>query len=365
MKRVFSLICIAIAAFLVCSCASAPSNPFPNSNLSDPSLYRPQDRYEFFFETEEAYYYLYNERAYLSPKDSLKFYLLCSKPNCTHADENCDAYAFQPLAYWNGHIYSAMILADEPEIVRMNLDGSEHSVLTEIVMPLKASGGTGGSYFFYHNERYLYYYIISTPNSFFRVDLETGKTERLFESLFEVGTAMSERVVFNQGFLYLLFVEASGNRVLYRSDPQTAKLEMMCDWPEDTPAVWTVEGDILYYYSSERHVFCEYDFSTQEKTELARQPYAGGAATYGEDFIYLVSWNSEDDSAYTLSVFDREYHLLEKIDIPINGDFLYAAEDVLFFSNLPSRKITHYLPKSAIGTGEAELLPIEDPYSYR
>ena len=362
------LLLIAFLSLSACS-AQKPSEQSP-STLQDPSLSRPQDRGDYFIETEDCFYYLYtgNWKVYFSSKNDPGFYLLCNKPDCPHNGEDCNAHAEGGLGYWNGHLYSTTVLSDSAAVFRMNLDGSEHSEIAKLELPIDSNGMWGGSYFFFFHGHYLYYYIVSTPCSFFRVDLESGKTERLFQEYFQDGSRMFEFLRFDGGDMYFLAVRPSGKRMIYRYEIESGLLEPVCDWWENEPDNWMIKDGMVYYYSRERHTFCEYDLGTETLKEYPSQSSREGAAYYDRDYIYLVTWEREDMElkSKSFSVYDRAtYRFLTEMPLLGDSEFLYTSETTLFFTSLPSCKVTHYLPKSSIGSGELELLPLPDPYSYR
>ena len=91
-----------LIAFLSLSACSAQKPPEQTqSGLQDPSLSRPQDRGDYFIETEDCFYYLYtgNWKVYFSSKKDPGFYLLCNKPDCPHNGEDCNAHAEGGLGY--------------------------------------------------------------------------------------------------------------------------------------------------------------------------------------------------------------------------------------------------------------------------
>ncbi len=371
MKK-FLTILLSILTLLAASSCTTPSTSRENnnSNLPDPASFRQQDRYEFFIETADCYYYLYDKMIYVSVKDHPAFYFLCSKPDCPHGGRDCNAYGGCAIGYWNGHLYSAVLEADMQSFVQMDLDGSNHKEVTEIVLPLDANGSEGGSYRFNFHNGYIFYQVKNTSDFYFGLSLETGKTERLFESLsgkdridFSRFTAQNENV-------YFLAIDenASKEQILQSYDTKANTMRKFMDWSEDNFGL-RIDGNTVYYFDSRAKEFCEHDCSTGTMQQRLHFDCYGGVPYYGEDYIYFVTWDNDADETgiaeNRFTILSRDYQLCTKVSLPPNGDFLYAAEDVLFFSNLPSRKITHYLPKSAIGTGEAELLPIEDPYSYR
>ena len=191
----------------------------------------------------------------------------------------------------------------------------------------------------------------------------TGETKRLFEDMLHGATSLHPKFCFTNSKAYFLLRD-NDVRTFYSIDIPTMELQEVRRWSTEILA-WSVYDNTLYYYASERGTFCEYDLTTGAEKTFSQLDYFGGAAYYDDTYIYLITWNDDDGNGKGLSIFSRDYQLLERIEFSANQDLLYDAQDKLIFTDLPSQKATKYLPKSAIGTGEAELLPIEDPYSYR
>ncbi len=366
MKKVLLVLFCVLCIFTVFSCTMPSSSKgTPNTDLPDPSLFRQQDKGAFFIETEDCYYRLWEDKVYFSEKESPAFFLLCNKPNCKHNENDCNAHSESALGYWNGHLYGAILFGGDMHLFQMNLDGSEHKRVADIEMPLNPAGTAGGGYDFYFHNGYAYYSVTNEGlNAFFQVDLATGKTKRVLEDLLRSDTWIGSGFHFVGTKFYFVLREEDGSSVMYGGDTEAWEYRRICNWPSEIRA-WMVEDDTLYYYAKNRGVFCEYDLNTGKEIASHQTDYYDGSARYDSEYIYLTTWDDDGVIPSGLSIFDRSYQLLRRIEQPGSLNFLYDAQDKLIFTDLPSQKATKYLPKSAIGTGETELLPIEDPYSYR
>ena len=367
MKKVITLFLIVMLLSLISACASQTGKAERNNSgdLPDPASFRQQDRGSNFIETEEFHFCLNDEKVYFSKKDNLGFYLLCNKPNCTHNDKECNAFDRSMLGYWDGHLYGAFLFGENPYLFRMNLDGTEHKKIADIEMPVNAAGAAGGAYQFYVHNGFAYYIVGNEEmNACFRTEFATGKTERLFEDLLLDNTWFYSGFHFDGKNFYFVLRDISGEDALYCGSTETLALQKNRKWSSEICS-WSVYDEVLYYYASDRAIFCEYDLTTGEEKTFSQQDYHGGAANYDDDYIYLTTWDDDDFGGKGLSIFDQNYQFLQRVSYRPNQELLYITQDKLIFTDLPSQKATKYLPKSAIGTGEAELLPIEDPYSYR
>ena len=368
-RKLFATVVLFLVLVLVSGCnmsKKSNSKSEVDSNLPDPASFRQQDSADFFIETEEYYYYLLDGKVYFSQKDNLAFYILCSKPDCKHNDDSCNASARSVLGYWDGHLYGDVLSVSDSKLYafRMNLDGTEHKRIAEFEMPVNPMGSAGGMFMLYVHDGYIYYSVSNIGmNSLFRLNLSTGENERLFEGFLHGETSIHPRICFDGHEFYFLLYDQN-ERTLYGVNTETLELREIRQWSDEI-LHWSVYGNTLYYYAKDRKTFCEYNLTTGEEQTFLQLDYYSGAAFYDSDYVYLITWDDDEWSDRGLSIFDRNYQFIQRIDYQPNQDLLYVTQDKLIFTDLPSQKATKYLPKSAIGTGEAELLPIEDPYSYR
>lgn len=97
-------------------------------------------------ETDDSIYILSKGFVYFTDKEYREFMPLCTKPNCSHASEDCEAYlGALSIQYRGGYIYfvadCAWDMDDEdfhlhtPSLCRMRLDGTQHEKLFKIPVP--------------------------------------------------------------------------------------------------------------------------------------------------------------------------------------------------------------------------------------
>ena len=171
------------ALFVFGSCTNVPSqDPSPTNSQEtvsqepaetsfDASLFRNQDSGpsfisgRFFLETDRCYYVLRDEYIYYSAKETPDFHILCSRPDCNHNDENCNAYGDMALGWFDGKLYCVSVLSVPLEdrmrlgLVRMDEDGRNHERLAYLDITVSPSGQVGGYYFFGFHKGYLYFYV--------------------------------------------------------------------------------------------------------------------------------------------------------------------------------------------------------------
>ena len=148
-RRLLPSLLLALALALT-ACASKPAAPTAADFEVQPGAYRYQDMGDFFVETEQGQYYLgWDQIIRFAEPGSRSFYPLCNKPNCGHASADCNAFLEIAFGYYNGHLYG-VTLQDHFELIQMEMDGTNHRVITQLPEQKDLSGNFngGGSYFF-------------------------------------------------------------------------------------------------------------------------------------------------------------------------------------------------------------------------
>ena len=139
-------------ALALTACASKPAAPTAADFEVQPGEYRYQDVDIFFVETEKGNYYMNPSGGgliHFAEPGSHEFHVLCNKPNCGHASADCNAFLEVAFGYYNGHLYG-VTLQDHFELIQMDMDGTNHRVITQLPEQKDLSGNFngGGSYFF-------------------------------------------------------------------------------------------------------------------------------------------------------------------------------------------------------------------------
>ena len=148
-----------LLALALTACASKPAAPTAADFEVQPGEYRYQDSDIFFVETEKGNYYMNpsgDGLIHFTEPGSHEFHVLCNKPNCGHASADCNAFLEVAFGYYNGHLYG-VTLQDHFELIQMDMDGTNHRVITQLPEQKDLSGNFngGGSYFF---DNVLYYH---------------------------------------------------------------------------------------------------------------------------------------------------------------------------------------------------------------
>ena len=339
----------------------------------------------YYIETVPGDYYLRNYTIYFSPAGEESFFPLCNKPNCTHGNKDCNAYGGWAIGYYNGYLYSVQ---DDPDmtqtdhlLIRMDPDGNNHTEILKLPWERYADGSMHSScdWFFCKNRL-----IISSAANFtqpleeqihhlYVVDLDTLKitepfavllsaprtqigvlrqfVDDLFYTVVEFPKGSGQTAMENQTYdrwLYELNLETGGSRPL------------LC---MDGILTWTVRDGTVYYL--ENGAFCEQNLESGEVVRYDVPIEDAWWAGWDADVVYVMGHGSGKqflnviDEKHTLYFFDREYHLIDQVELT---DYLFlgfVSEHYLLFSdNRAVNPVSYYLDKSQIGSGKLELQPL-------
>ena len=378
MKRIFAL-CLALSLCLLPGCGQAPD---PSAPLS--GEFRQQDNAEYFVETAEGCYYcnpvMQDGKVYFSEKGAHTFYVLCGKPDCSHSDENCNAYVGKALGCCNDKLYGVTQREDGYyQLISMNLDGTNHKNIVRLEELEYTDGTSGGGFEWYFYNGYLFHIVNpigeGAPCVFFRIDLETGETVRMFDQFSEYNWLGTMFTAYGDCVYTTCSDNRTGTVTLCQGNLETNEWKTLMEWDFNTYGSLGVFEDTLYYYKKGIGM-CEYDLKSGEETLKLETTFGIAQVTYDSGHIYVCAtdsdWDIEPESKHwnwTFYVYDREYNLLDQLPLEkigmINPQFQYVASDAIYFSAMSSGKITHYIDPQTIGTGEMELIPVTDPYSAR
>mgnify|MGYP000411626636 CR=1 FL=1 len=351
MKKTLFLICMTLALALT-ACATKPAAPTAADFEVQPGEYRYQDRDGFFVETEKGNYYMNpsgDGLIHFSEPGSHEFHVLCNKPNCGHVNADCNAFLEVAFGYYNGHLYG-VTLQDHFELIQMDMDGTNHRVITQLPEQKDLSGGSsgGGSYFF--DNGYLIFLAFPCTSSpdyalpVYKIQLETGETTQLFQGDIPLHTIWpADGVSISNGYIYFPMPQAKASEYAFaEGNLETGHIELVFeDWNKMNSAV--VNFDNVLYYHRAGVGLCEYDKAT-------------------EDYIFLRTLDSADFNQCVLLAYGRDYNLLGKLELEKIGlrfPFLeYTTANAIYFS-ADGGTITHYINPHHLD--RLELIQLADP----
>ena len=369
-RRLLPSLLLALALALpLTACASKPAAPTSADFEVQPGAYRYQDMGDFFVETEQGQYYLgWDQIIRFAEPGSRSFYPLCNKPNCGHGGEDCNAFLEVAFGYYNGHLYG-VTLQDHFELIQMDMDGTNHRVITQLPKQYDLSGGSsgGGSYFF-DNGYLIFLAFPSTSNPdyalpVYKIQLETGETTRLFQEDIPLHTEWpSEDVSVSNGYLYFPLPQANAEKRAYaEGNLETGRIERVFeDWDEMSSQIVNLDG-VLHYFRAGVGL-CEYDKATnQESVKFPMDVYCA-EVSYTKDYIFMRTSDSKEFTQRTLWALDRDYQLLGKVEqerIGLYFPFLeYTTANAIYLS-ADGGTITHYIDPHHLD--RLELIQLVDP----
>ena len=370
MKRRLLLPLILLALALT-ACASKPAAPTAADFEVQPGEYRYQDVDIFFVETEKGNYYMNpsgDGLIHFSEPGSHEFHVLCNKPNCGHASADCNAFLEVAFGYYNGHLYG-VTLQDQFELIQMDMDGTNHRVITQLPEQKDLSGGfSGGGSYFFDNGYLIFLAFPCTSNPdyalpVYKIQLETGETTQLFQEdipLLTVWPALDVSV--SNGYLYFPLPQANAEKRAYaEGNLETGRIERVFeDWDEMSSQIVNLDG-VLHYFRAGVGL-CEYDKATnQESVKFPMDVYCA-EVSYTKDYIFMRTSDSKEFTQRTLWALDRDYQLLGKVEqerIGLYFPFLeYTTANAIYLS-ADGGTITHYIDPHHLD--RLELIQLVDP----
>lgn len=392
MKKTVILLCV-ITALLLAACGREPEssgtvdsteagvNPTKTFSLRVPSEDRNQAfGWPSFVETAEGYYYDYfipgSSLIYFCPRGGDTFYPLCSKPNCAHNDENCNAWCNSAFGYYNGALYLVDVygISDEIKLIKMNLDGTDHQVVATIDdSGIEDCGGITCT--FHHGKLYLQCTaefelpLEMQEDHLVVVDLaDYSQTEPAKEFLctarLPVINNFYENKLYGRGTADKNLDAKLSDYKLIELDALSGEARVLVSHYIDSAYVtdstlYYLEADLSYLSSvlgeeidPGNPGFRELNLENGEVKYFDLPAEDIKWAYYDEDYIYAGNNNG------TLYFISRDYQLVDQLALPEGEGPTVITSDRLFFigSNTP---INFYLDKAQIGSGELTLVPIK------
>ena len=379
------LLLSSVLVLLLFGCATARENgaSSPTGETASPAAgtWRSQDAPGIFFaETELGCYCLGGGFLYFAPAGSTEFQLLCSRPDCAHTDENCNAYAGEGFTYYNGNLYAVCsgINSDgfpQFQVVQISPDGSSHEHIGCFQTVDYPDGSTRGPRLFTLHGKCAYYTIVSNhpgasgyESHIFRMDVTTGKSTEL---------PVSEESARCTGGYYFQFdgekwyfvtsqVLEDGSESCYLAcvDMEAGAYTLVAEG--DCFNRYVVEDGIISYFQPGQG-FCQLDTASGEDQCILPQgdgeAWCISTAHYDRDRVYCTASTMTDQGkTWCLQIYDRDYNLIDQVAYSAGLSYLTATQDYILFGRAPETGTglipAAYINKSDIGSGNLELISI-------
>lgn len=357
--------------------------------------------------SEKGYYFMGNGYLYFVDKETMQSTILCGKPECSHQDQNCNAYLgnISHITYYDGKLYYAagqeqgIPGVDEGvwNLYTMNADGTRKTN----VMTLRAQNE--GFYsmptqFVIHKGQVLFLSdrenILCVPLGGELKDAKVVKTNDMKLDDEAVSDSLELWYLWADQDKFYCFGNPKSKQfrdTLYEYDPGTEALTEVWKVPEsaetgkwDTSDVsvngWYIDQGILYYFLSGNGLY-QYNLSTKETQKIAAtdDPSHTGTAEFDGEMAYINNRDKDTIYVYTRKgEYLGEYGYREYASLGNGqeegsgiGRIIGSDADLVFLcvENLMSMTqdgfgmgyMYYYLPKSEIRSGKGEFKPLAFP----
>ena len=312
---------------------------------------------------------------------------LCSKAECTHDTEDCNAYLGRSVLGWTiwydgTHLYVVAARAATCYLYEISLDGSGSR---EICALFKTTGASAYGLSPYYYDGYLYYAQMLQSatdvangiyaQKLYRIRIENNaKPELICENTENVDSVSSNigRCFFYEDLMYFVLScyandGSSEATTLYRYHTKEDKLEKL---GERYMAYYCVVDDVLYY-TAENGI---HQYNLNDGTEvmfyedpaLVSELIYDGQYFYASDKGYIRATEEESPDFYTMYVIDREGDLVDTIAIDWTWSFFYGDGNNLvakgrrdLLEKEQSATQFYFYDKRQIGTDQDEWKMVE------
>jgi len=366
MKRLLTAALAVVLTISLAACGDNNSANLPKPNVSGDNTIlgsdfqkdmgqSTADHMQNVCKDENGYFFRYGDgNIYYLDKESGMSTVLCGKPECSHTNDTCNAYAYGNfLTYYNGKLYwsnsdyvdeNGTIVNYGERLHRMNIDGTEHEVVQEL--DFEPGGDTsnfltkpiihrGIVYFAYSGRLYAVSLGADIENAVCIYGEEivddgshiVNENELWYELWADGDLAyfMAKNVKQSDG---------TYKDILYSYDPQKEELTKVWEVPEksevgtwDTTGVsvsdWYVSGGHIYFYLCGNDLWFT-ELSTGKTAKLADIELEAGSAIFGSEYIVIMNkeiWGQQfgGGSALTggdtLYVYNYSGELVKKISL--------------------------------------------------
>lgn len=394
-KHILALIALTLTAMLLCTGCQTNNEQFVSVDAIEPTaiydwmdgespvspqrtgLFRSGLTMVDHEVTSAGVYFICDDFILYSDDDSDSIVKLCGRPDCTHDNEDCNAYIEDgcQISYYSGYLYAVTGDGSEEacKLIRMNLDGSNRVEILDLLGFADENGGdfvacnmvVNGTLLFSTygwveqddgslNGTWLEYYT-------YQLDGSAGKPKAVESSGW---------INYNCGDVNLTYLTETKNGGMYGSfwnwDMEADTLTYLCDHP-GSPGYFSEEEG---YYYRDGAVRC-LNYETQEEQILIETGLSGDYyALCLPDCLVVVSRDTSAEGAdQNLYIYNWEYSLVEQIELTYEKTDTLRLEHTIIadtaeriiltntFQGLPM----YYIEKSEFGSGKVVVRPFNLP----
>ncbi|MCD8146599.1 MAG: DUF5050 domain-containing protein [Clostridiales bacterium] len=402
-KRILTILFAATLVLSLTACGSSSNNDNANTETSEAAnllsagnedssssgtdfqknMAQTQVSFTYPCESGEGYYFVgSNGYVYYIDKATESATILCGKPECSHDDEDCNAYAGSALTYYDGKLYYFSDIGSSwTQLYSMNLDGTDHTLVQTLDID-----SAGDSYVGYAKpiiHRGMVYFLYSAVLYAVPLGAEASEAKAIFGETTEAETSGGAVISLGNEQDYTLW--ADGDTVyfmtnvqqtdgtwkdaLFAYDMQTEEVTQVWEVPEksevgewDTTAVevngWYVSDGYIYFYLSGGGLWrSELSSGTTEK--IADVSASHGYAYFSDNCIVIAESAAEDYVLWkSLLVYDYSGELRNEIPLDSFED-TYSEED-LFISD----GCLYFFWNGSVTSGTENGIGFSSPTSY-
>ena len=345
-----------------------------------------------FVETPEGYYYPCRKRTqkggvvliYFCPRGRDSFRPLCSKPNCRHTDENCNAwvgwgFTGSGFGYFDGALYAVNWMPGKIDVIKMNLDGTDHQVA--VTLDDTDLKNCDCEFKFHHGKLFVW------CTASYDIPLEEQEDHLAVLDLSDGTQREPAADYIRTAGLPRPFSYCKDKAYAHGTENKAQTYESYNPYDEKLIELDAVTGEVrvvlpcsinglyvtdstLYYYEADLSPlgyeaenvnpgFREYDVESGTVKDCGLPVEDIHWVRYDEDYIYAMSFSRNNGKESTLYFFSRNYELIDRMELKNKMTIYEIVSDRIFFYDDVMGPITCCLDKSKIGSGELVLIPIK------
>ena len=296
---------------------------------------------------------------------SSNFYKLCGRVDCTHDNEDCNAYIYQgsDLSFYQGNLYAVSgegAFTDRCMLMRIAADGSDHEVILDLLKFAKDQGCD-----FAQCDQMSNGYCVFSLYQWRESESDQLLSEWVGSYKFRLDGTMSEPVSLGtaKSVLYQCgdipiglsyeVKDAEEVECAYAVDLNTGDARYLTEW--EIPLVWLTEQNAYYF---ENGVLSCKDYESGEKKIVLDTGLRGDYFPYFFPDCIVLASNQEGNTAdQNLYVYNWAWEFVDKVELDYQ---LFCSARFALLSETAERLILtdaflgaplYYIEKSELGTG--------------
>ncbi|MEG1596195.1 MAG: hypothetical protein RR364_07125 [Lachnospiraceae bacterium] len=354
MKRMISIFIIAVILISTGGCGSNGDNQKEKEGELDYNDFM-VFKNPFALTPSGQYINVYDYIYYMT--DGSPCSILCSKAECGHNDQECDAYfEGSGLTYSNERLY---YVGDDQEgefgLYQMSLTGRERKlvkkldILTENIGKTYNLSGCGDHIF------------LSLEGKIYLIDLDKKNEPELIVQPDEKYSSYGTYKVTNQ-WLVMSACFAKGEYDLLLYNIKTKEKQVLYEKfvPELYDFYFSDKNEVYYFIGKDGFYKKNLDTGEVVKFRDAKGEIEDGCASYDDKYVYISTVPQLTGKEKGVRIYDREGKLIEFLSTEeIKGNIIYgfSTKERVYFINSSSADLmipAYSIQKDTIGSGKVK-----------